>query len=201
MSEVTAKEIKAPPAMAGEASCVSQQDRPSLEALYRRYWRELLAYVATNFGSGPPEPEDVVQSAFTKLAHQNMAKIKNPRAFLYTTARNVVIDFRRKAARHRAHAEATSSLNVFANMSEIDGERVLLGKEEIAVMMQTLHRLPRAQRRMFLLSRLHDMSFEEIARQEGTTPGAVRKKVSRAMAKCAMALQRAGKIELEADQS
>src|SRR5262245_47845841 len=69
-----------------------------LDALYRECFGGLVARIRSTFGSGPPEPEDVVQSAFVKFAAlENRSGVADPRAFLYVAARNLVLDFKRNA--------------------------------------------------------------------------------------------------------
>ena len=68
-----------------------------LGRLYDRHWGELVHYVVAKFGTGPPDPEDVVQTAFVRYAAApNNGEIKNERAFLYKTVRNVVPDHKRR---------------------------------------------------------------------------------------------------------
>ena len=69
-----------------------------LDALYRNHFPELCANIRKSFGSGPPEPEDAVQTAFAKFAKlENPAAVRAPRAFLYIAARNVILDHKRSA--------------------------------------------------------------------------------------------------------
>ena len=89
---------------------VDRERRQLLSDLYLVHWKGLCGYVRAQFGPGPPEPEDVAQSAFIRFAAADAAHIENPRAFLYATARNLVIDHHRHAQRVCAHEQATQKI-------------------------------------------------------------------------------------------
>lgn len=60
-----------------------------IEGLYRDHFKDLCRNIHKSFGGGPPEPEEVVQAAFTKFASlENPERIAEPRSFLFITARN-----------------------------------------------------------------------------------------------------------------
>lgn len=92
---MTAKNLLAAPSL--RARRASKTSDSEFEQAYRQYWSKLCKYVNTKFGPGPPDPEDVAQLAFTRYAAlENPAEVKNPRAYLYSTARNIVFDHYRK---------------------------------------------------------------------------------------------------------
>ena len=59
---------------------------------------------------------------------------------------------------------------------------------------QVIERLPPKRRRVFILSRLHDMSYEQIAAETGLTKAGVKQHIVRALADCRLAL-----AEIESD--
>src|SRR5262245_17927749 len=86
----------------------------ALGTLLSEHASALRSYVAARFGPGPPEPEDVVQRAFAKMANvPNAEQVHDLRAFLYATACNFVIDQRRHTARRMA-AHSDSRLAIFS---------------------------------------------------------------------------------------
>lgn len=73
---------------------IAVAESDALAGLYERYRRELVAFVRMKVG-GPPEPEDVAQQAFVNYAAlDDPAAVRNPRAFLYRTAANIVTNQR-----------------------------------------------------------------------------------------------------------
>ena len=81
----------APPPERGQSS-----DDAALAALYREHGEQLAAYLRKAFGDGPPDPDDVAQEAFHRLVRQeSLDRINNLRAFLWRTARNILLSQKR----------------------------------------------------------------------------------------------------------
>lgn len=160
-------------------------DPSSLAYLYQRYWQELCVYVRRSFGGGPPEPEDVVQAAFVRYAAvPDKAAVQNPRAFLYTAARNIVIDHRRHDRTVGRHARDVLNTTVDDSASEITPERVLIGKERLHQLLEYLQRMPEHRRRVVLLNRMEGLSVREIADLFGLAENTARKQIARAVTDC-----------------
>ena len=156
-----------------------------LAALYERYCAELVRYVFAKFGAGPPDPEDVAQFAFEKFASSaRSSEIANPRAFLYTAARNVVIDHHRREAVRLKNAGDLEAAAEQRNRDEITPERVLLEKERYAIFEEALARMPPRRRKMLLMNRREGLSCPEIAKRFGVSETVVRNQVSLAVRQC-----------------
>ncbi|MEM6934408.1 MAG: sigma-70 family RNA polymerase sigma factor [Pseudomonadota bacterium] len=154
-----------------------------LSDLYAQHWRDLCRYVGFCFGKGPPEPEDVAQLAFARLAARgDLSQIQNPRAFLQTTARNIVLSEKRAGAVRSRHADAARDDHSASSGDDLTPERVLLAKEKMEIVRRALARMPAKRCRLFVLSRIDGLSFAEIARRTGLSQTAVKKHVARAMA-------------------
>ena len=153
-----------------------------LADLYRRYRRELVAFVRTKVGGGPPEPEDVAQQAFINYAAlDDPAAVRNPRAFLYRTATNIVINHHRRTVVVRRHAAQEASEDIDRDRDDLCPESVLLNREQLTIVEQAVRGLPVRRRRYLLLNRLDGLSYAEIARREGVSEGVVRKQVAKAI--------------------
>jgi RNA polymerase sigma-70 factor (ECF subfamily) len=162
----------------------------SLELLYRTYWHDLRRYIANRFGAGPPEPEEVAQAAFAKLAAvDDISAISDPRGYLFTIACNLVIDDRRRLG-HRA-AVHRDIQHIADPVSDSSPERVLLGKERLEIFKGALRTMPKLRRRIFLLVRAEGCSPSEVARRFGMSEDAVYKHVQRAVHDCASAFAKA----------
>ncbi len=155
-----------------------------IDVLYARHWSELCHYIKKHFGTGPPDPEDVAQETFIRYAAvENRETINNPRAYLYRTAHNVLIDERRRLRRAQAiDSEAPP------RSDDRTPERVLVGQERLQVLTVTLRAMPEARRRSFLLNRLQGLPAAAIARMTGYSESAVKKHIGLALTELEAAL-------------
>jgi RNA polymerase sigma factor (sigma-70 family) len=158
------------------------RDPAGLKLLYERYWAELCSYIRTTFGSGPPDPQDVAQSAFARyLALPDHVAVENPRAFLYATARNIALDFNRHLKHATRHSVATAQGEGVTLVDEFSPERITLGRERARILEALVANLPHRQRQALLLNRLHDLSYGEIAVRIGSSKSDVSRLIARAL--------------------
>ena len=182
----------APPPIAGvwlEKAGISplQDDKnnktSSLTALYQTYFSELERYVRRTFGDGPPDPDEVAQSAFAKFLSAGEAHtIRNPRAFLYASARNSVIDYKRRQKTRKSYADEILSVEGAEKNDGISPERVLIEKERFKIMRAAIGELPEQDRRILLMHRLQNRTYADIARELAVSESAIRRAVARALA-------------------
>jgi len=153
-----------------------------MERLYRAHWSDLCNFIRWKFGGGPPDPEDIAQGAFLRLAAlPEPEAIQNPFAFLERVASNLVLDDIRRS---RARAHSVQELRVVGGGEGDDRpgcERELIGREEMALVIERLKAMPATRRRILILNRVHGLSFAEIGRRMGISGPAVRKHLVRAM--------------------
>ncbi len=162
----------------------------SLNDIYRLHQPELCRYLNKTFGAGPPDPEDVVQAAFTKFAAlEKPEKIENPRAFLFRTAHNIALNELRKTATHNGYAKEIENTTGGRILDEVDAERVLIAKEKAEVLEAAIKRLPKKNRRLLLLHRIHGLSYAKISRQTGISQTQVKRLIAESLAECSEALR------------
>jgi RNA polymerase sigma-70 factor (ECF subfamily) len=167
-----------------------QQPPRWLIALYHQHSVALCRLLRRKYGPGPPEPEDVTQEAFSRLAalpEEAVSDIEHPKAFLYRTAENLLNTERRKRAVRSAHAAELNFLELAR--SECTPERVMLAKDQLDIAEAVLRKMPDKRRRCFLMHRFDDLSFAEIGRQLGMTANGAKGHVERAMAEIVTALE------------
>lgn len=158
------------------------RQRNDLSLLYEATSRELTGYLRQRFGNGPPDPEDVTHEAFAKLAgHKDLSRIKHLRAFLWRTARNLMLDSRRHiAVRTKYDFEIE---NLFFALEGLDNspENVLEVKEQLELINDVIAAMPTNRRKAFILHRIDGLNFSQTGRRLGITPSAVIKHVARAV--------------------
>lgn len=167
----------------GLASTSSEPDRrPPLKQLYERYWSDLCRHIRATFGAGSPDPQGVAQSAFARyLSIDDQAAVENPRAFLYTTARNIALDITRHRKHADLHSQSIAQDEDARTIDECSPERIALAAERAAALSKAIENLPQRQRQALLLNRLHDLSYSEIAERIGSSKSDVRRQIVRAL--------------------
>lgn len=174
-----------------------QRERDSaLRDYYRRYRGELRRHVEQTFGKGPPEPEDVVQEAFARFAAlPDHEAVGNPRAFLYQSARNVAIDEHRKIAVRIRSARELAVAPGGQGVDNRDAEKVLSDRQRLALIEATVRSLEPERRAVFVMNRVHGLSFAETARHTGMPETTVKRYVALALIACERALRAADAVD------
>jgi RNA polymerase sigma-70 factor (ECF subfamily) len=169
----------------------------AFEALYREHFPALCARIRRRFGAGPPEPEDAVQAAFERFAMApDRSQIRNPAAFIYRSAFNYVLDYRRReAVSQRASAEIIA-FETGRSPADHDVSRVIEAREELAAVAAAIEKLEPRRREVLLLRSVEELSCAEIARRMRLSPTRVIQLYAEAVAACAKALrEREGRAE------
>ena len=151
------------------------------------YYRELVCFINAKLGNRQVA-EDVVHDAYVRvLERASDTPIEQPRAFLYRTALNLVIDgHRRNVVRQVEPLEVLDSEERFETPSphgSFDhGQRLDL-------LQRALDELPPLCRESFLLRKLDGMSHPEIAERLGISRSLVEKHIVNAMKHCRVRLR------------
>jgi RNA polymerase sigma-70 factor (ECF subfamily) len=151
-----------------------------LNAFDRRFRRPLMAFFLRRVGD-VAEAEDLTQEVFIRLARPDRPEFKSPDAYVFQVAANLVRDrgrlhsFRRKQTGEIAAAERRRS-------EPLDAERILIGKDNLEVVLATLNAMPVRTREIFLLNRLEGLSHPELAEMFGISASAVGKHIYKATA-------------------
>jgi RNA polymerase sigma factor (sigma-70 family) len=175
----------------GTASEVRVGDDQRLADLYRQFWGELYAYLRRTFGSGPPDPEDLAQSAFAQFAaRSDWRSLEHPRAFIYRIAQNLVVDHHRAEAVRSRYVKETAGVSEHSD--DLHAERVISAKEQLSIIEAALSVMEPMRRSVFVMHRINELSFAEISRQLRMPETTVKRHVSSALAECMRALRDRG---------
>lgn len=154
-----------------------------LERLYREYWTSLCGYIRRRFGSGPPDPDDIAQEAFSRLAaQQEPSRLANPKAYLMISARNIAIDARRKSVGANIVMQSVAIME--EDHREPDACDALCSRKELERLAAIVDLLTPKQRAAFLLHRVDGLSFTEIALRLRVSRSGARMLVNAAMDIC-----------------
>lgn len=157
--------------------------------LYNKYQSELVHYLQGKWRKEPDDASDIAHQAFERfMTVAEPQGIQQPRAYLYQLARNLVVDGLRREKVRVEHAQREEPLQeVAATDSALQS---VLGDEQLQSLQQIIEKLPAKRRRAFVLNRVYQMSYQEIAEEMGISPDGVKKHVLRALETCQEHLQK-----------
>ena len=150
--------------------------------MLENYYRELVCFLNAKLGNRQVA-EDVVHDAYVRVLERvSDTPIEQPRAFLYRTALNLVIDgHRRNALRQSEPLEVLDNEERFAacspHTSHHQGQR-------LEMLERALAELPAACRDSFLLRKLEGLSHVQIAERLCISRSLVEKHIVNAMKHC-----------------
>lgn len=170
----------------GHASDAEQR----LSALYKSYFSTLCIFVRRRFGSGPPDPEDAVQAAFTQFAAlKDTSGIENPKGFLYRSACNFVLDYRRRDTVAAKAVRDISTISLGLAPADDDALRVIEGRESLAAVSAAIEALDSRRRDVLVMHSIDGLTCAEIARRLKISPTRVTQLYADAIAACARAIR------------
>lgn len=150
-----------------------QQSIDSIEVLYNELYDDLFAFFRRRVGS-TEVAEDLAQEAFLKLIRrlESGSFVANAQAYLFRTARNLLIDHYRTKKVHPSAPEPADDSQEEARNEET--------RRDIAGWMRRfISSLPSPHRETLLLTEIRRLPYAEIASKLGVTVGTVKSRVHR----------------------
>lgn len=146
------------------------------------YYRELVCFLNAKLGNRQVA-EDVVHDAYVRVLERSSdTPIDQPRAFLYRTALNLVIDgHRRNAVRQSEPLEVLDSEERFSTASP---HASFDHGQQVDMLDRALAELPALCRDSFLLRKLDGLSHVQIAERLCISRALVEKHIVNAMKHC-----------------
>lgn len=146
-----------------------------LHALYDNHHAWLLGWLRKKLGSAH-DAADLAQDTFLRIASrtsqpEDLPGLREPRAFLTTIARALVVDFFRRADLERAYATALAALPEALQPSPQDRLEALQMLDAVGRLLEAM--TPKT-RTAWLLSRLDGLSHAEVADELGVSVPRVR---------------------------
>lgn len=152
-----------------------------IDETYRSHLSDLIGAIRKQFGSGPPEPEDVAHEAFRRVLEKvDLQTVGNLRGLLWRISRNLILDAKR-AEQSRANYDYEVEQIFFPlRGSHSSPENVVLARRQLVELNGLLREMPDRRRWVFLARRLEGMTLDEIARLLNISRSAVAAHISRA---------------------
>ena len=127
---------------------------------YEEYYQVILTYITYRI-THRYEAEDLTQDVFVRLLdYKQMLRPDTVKYFLFTIARNIVIDYIR---RYYKKQEIDSYLYDFTVTSSNDTEEKIIADDLMAMERTRLAAMPEQRRLIYTLNRFEDKSSPEIA--------------------------------------
>lgn len=153
-----------------------------------RYGAPLRGFFAKRV-SNQSDVDDLVQEVFVHLIRRGQGEsIEQVEQYLFETAANVLRDQgrRRQVRQYEAHESLDEAVHVLR--TDISPERVLLGRESVALVSEALKQLPERTRDVFVMRAFERHAYAEIARTLGVTQRCVEINMAKALSYLAQAL-------------
>ena len=131
--------------------------------------------------AGPAEIDDVIQeTCYRLLSLPSLAHVRDPKPFVFRSAKNIMLD--------RLRRDAVVSIEAMANLDELhiadaapSPERVVLARTELKWVIGLVAHLPDRCKNVFRARRLHGLSQHETAETLGLSDSVVEHEMMRAM--------------------
>lgn len=162
----------------------SSNPHQAVESLYSEHYGWLHSWLRKKLAC-PQNAADMAQDTFFRLLSIPLAELtelKTPRAYLTTTATRLIIDDARRAKVERTYLEALALTQ--ENVYALSPEQHLLAIESLTLIAQMLEGLSVKARQAFVLSRLENQTYPEIASQLGVSASMVKQYIAQAMTHC-----------------
>lgn len=133
----------------------AQNPQKGFEQIYKSFAGPVFRYLRNSFNLSREEAEDILQTVFMPWVKEpaNFFNIENPAGYLFTSARNAALKFRKGSGRGQNAGKYSSS-----QQNRIDHKI-----ENEVMIKKALNSLPDEQKETIVLKIWTDMTFEEIA--------------------------------------
>ena len=152
-------------------------------AFYQQQRNELVHFT-TRITQCPDTAEDISQESFIILFREiKQQKIENPRAFLFRVAKNLAFDH----IKHKKVTENYAQVQYPILESTIEAlsiEQIMSNNQQLDAMKQAIEQLPPRCRDSFVLNKIHEMSYAEVARYVGISESGVEKHIMKGLKHC-----------------
>ncbi|MFT3989803.1 MAG: sigma-70 family RNA polymerase sigma factor [Luteolibacter sp.] len=131
------------------------------------------------------EAQDLTQETFFRFLRRTSSEtLESPRQMLFRIARNLLIDRFRKASHAGSPSTDEEIPALFSNPSTR-----LETSEQLAAAVSAVRMLPPRCKKIFIMSRFGDLTYDQIAGQLGVSVSTVEKEIITALVACRNALE------------
>lgn len=162
---------------------VPSPDILSLQDAFNRHHGALLCFLRKRLRV-PDDALDLAQETYLRMMrYENTSILRNPEAMLFRIAINVVNDYGRSERMRRRAGECDAEAPDVPCGAPTP-LREIAARQDLDVLLDAIDKLPPKCKKVFLLSRVHHLSYREIAARCGISVKMVEKHISHALAVC-----------------
>jgi RNA polymerase sigma factor (sigma-70 family) len=156
----------------------------SITEVIRRYHGSLLSFLRQRVRTSE-DANDVAQEAYIRMMqYEGSREVQSPSSLLFRIAINVANDLgRAEQARRTSDHYSIDDTDLASDLPT--PERVVAAAQDLDVLYSAIDTLPPKCRQVFLLSRVRQMTYPQIAVHCGISIKMVEKHISRALEICA----------------
>ncbi len=154
--------------------------KSGFEILFKKHYSVLCAY-CYGFVADYTLGEDIVQEVFSKLwADKRKIRIDTSvKAYLYSAVRNTALNYIKHQKVKRQYEQINNDESIYTEKSQ---EEHLIGKELNAKIQSAINNLPTERRKIFLMSRMDELKYKEIAEKLDISIKTVENQMGKALA-------------------
>jgi len=132
----------------------------------------------------PSAAADLVQELYLRIVTLTRPEaIRDPRGFLYTTAKNLAIDYLRKKDRALPRSEPLEKA-LTVPITTPNAEAAVDAKRRLAAVLRAIDELPARRRTAFVMFKFEHKTYEEIAKELQISVKTVEHHLSKAITHC-----------------
>jgi RNA polymerase sigma-70 factor (ECF subfamily) len=154
--------------------------------LYNEHHRWLQGWLRLKLGNAS-DAADLAQDTFARiLGRRDLDALREPRAYLTTVAKGLMVNWYRRQALERAWLDALAAL---PEPEAVSPEQRMLVLETLHAIDAALDALPERVRQAFFLSQLDGMKYDAIALVLGVSLPTVKRYMKQAFLRCLLVLE------------
>lgn len=160
----------------------SRQDQDPLMRTFLEMRSALSAFARVRVTT-PADVDDVLQDVAARLAERDRSEpVQNKTSYLFSMVSNTIID-RRRAGRARKAEGHVPIYDLNLDDGQPSPEETVAARQRLKRLSMLMASLPEDMRMSFELSRIHGLTLEAVAQEQGLSVHHVRKNISGALAR------------------
>jgi RNA polymerase sigma-70 factor (ECF subfamily) len=144
-----------------------ERNEKAFDMIFQKYFKSIYSFVYQTCKQAE-DAEDLTQEIFVKLwENSRTVPIKSLKSYLFTLARGIVVDWRRKRINQLVFEKLDEKHEFFMSISEQDDQ---VSKEELlSVIRRIAQTIPKRRQEVYRLRWIEGLSRKEIAQRMGIT--------------------------------